>query len=101
VAIAHLVFLTAKPESAGPTAERIIESAKREFAKIPGVLEVQTHLRIGEGEAAKRSYGIISRFKDAESLAAYLPHPVHMAIGKEMREHFTDFAVHDFTEIFA
>jgi heme-degrading monooxygenase HmoA len=98
VAIAHLVFLTAKQESTEQAA-RIIRSAKREFRTLPGVLDVRIHVRIGASEESKRSYGIITRFADAQSLAAFLPHPVHMDIGKEMREHFTDFAVHDFTEL--
>lgn len=99
MAIAHLVFLTSKQGSSSAQAERILESAKREFGALPGVLEVRIAARIGEGDISKRSYGIITRFADSESLAAFLPHPVHLAIGKEMREHFTDFAVHDFTEL--
>jgi hypothetical protein len=99
VAIEHLVFMNRKQDSAVEQAERILQSAKRQFPALPGVLDVRIAVRSEETAASRRSYGLLMRFVDSQSLAAFLPHPVHTAIGKEMQEHFTDFAVHDFAEL--
>jgi hypothetical protein len=99
VAIEHLVFMNRKQDSAIEQAERILQSAKRQFRALPGVLDVRIAVRSEQTDASRRSYGLFMRFVDSQSLAAFLPHPVHAAIGKEMQGHFTDFAVHDFAEL--
>ena len=99
MAIEHLVFLKRKPECTIEHAERILHAAKREFPAVPGVLDVRVAVASPQTDASRVSYCLLMRFANAESLAAYLPHPIHGAFVKEMREHFTDFAVHDFADL--
>lgn len=99
MAVDHLVFMNRKADSVLAEAERLLQSAKRQFSALPGVLDVRTGVRNAQNDASPRSYCFLMRLADPQSLAAFLPHPVHAAVGKQLREHFTDFAVHDFAEL--
>ncbi len=99
MAVEHLVFMNRKSDSSLEESERLLRSAKRDFRALPGVLDVRIAVADAASGAPRRSYGFLMRFTDSESLAAYLQHPVHVAIGNQLQRHFTDFAVHDLTEL--
>jgi len=99
VAVEHLVLMNRKPGSVLEEAERLLQSARRQFRALPGVLDVRVGVRNAQDGVPPSAYCFLMRFADPQSLAAFLPHPVHAAVGKQLREHFMDFAVHDFAEL--
>ena len=99
MAVEHVVLMNRKADSVPEEAERLLQSARRQFRALPGVLDVRVGVRNAQGEAPPSAYCFLMRFADPQSLAGFLPHPVHAAVGKQLREHFTDFAVHDFAEL--
>ena len=85
----HVVMFKFLPEADGRTkAENVAMTAER-LRALPAVIPeiLASEVRIGAPEAAEHNCNLIliSDFESFETLATYLKHPAHVAIGDFMR----------------
>jgi len=52
---------------------------------VPGLLSIEVGVAIEPGVTDGADVVLVSRFQDAEALAAYLEHPAHRAVGDWLR----------------
>ena len=81
--ICHIVFYKLKPGTTEAEQRGLIEQARRELAKLPGVM----NLRVGksiEGSPQGYSLALVMDFQDEAALEAYRVHPGHQHFVKNI-----------------
>ncbi len=96
----HCVFVWLKHKGSAQDRAKL-EDACHTLAQIPGVISVST----GDTLVSKRhvvdssfDVGVVVRFESAAAMEAYLKHPTHVKLAKEVLYPMTKkLEVHDFT----
>jgi len=102
MAVKHLVVFEFKPGTTGATIEQIMQGLRGLVGAVPGLLDFQGGEYSGpypDGAGLNRRYthGFVMTFRDAESRAAYLPHPAHVRFKDErLLPHLQDVIAFDF-----
>ena len=83
------------------TTQAAIDHLVAEYRALPSKIDTMKHFEWGvDVSVEKRSEGythcFISTFADADGLAAYLPHPAHVAYVEELKPHLDGLLVLDF-----
>jgi quinol monooxygenase YgiN len=81
--ICHVVFYKMKPGTTEADERSLMDQARRELAKLPGVM----NLRVGRNiEASVKHYSIalVMDFQDEAALEAYRMHPEHQRFVKNI-----------------
>ena len=81
--ICHVVFYKMKPGTSEVDEHGLMDQARRELAKLPGV----TNLRVGRNiDASAEGYSIalVMDFQDEAALEAYRVHPEHQNFVKNI-----------------
>lgn len=99
--IRHVVMFKFLPEADGrPKAENVRMTAERLRALpevIPEILHSEVHIGAPGAADANCDLLLISDFESLDTLATYLKHPAHVAIGAFMRPLRESRAAVDFT----
>lgn len=91
--IVHVVLLEWRPGADPAAADALVD---RLLAPLPGVLGVDRGPSVStEGLESGFDWGLVIRFADAAALAAYLPHPDHVAVGQHLQAHSSRLVVFD------
>jgi len=81
--ICHVVFYKMMPGTTEADERSLIDQARRELAKLPGVV----NLRVGRNiDSSAQSYSIalVMDFQDEAALEAYRVHPEHQSFVKNV-----------------
>jgi quinol monooxygenase YgiN len=81
--ICHVVFYKMKPGATEADELTLVDQARRELAKLPGV----TNLRVGRNldtSAQGYSLALVMDFQDEAALEAYRVHPEHQSFVKNI-----------------
>jgi len=81
--IGHVVFYKMKPGTTEADERSLVDQARRELAKLPGVM----NLRVGRNiDASAQGYSIalVMDFQDEADLEAYRVHPEHQNFVKNI-----------------
>jgi quinol monooxygenase YgiN len=81
--ICHIVFYKMKPGTTEADERSLMDQARRELAKLPGV----TNLRVGRNiDASVLGYSIalVMDFQDEAALESYRVHPEHQSFVKNI-----------------
>lgn len=81
--VTHVVLIKPKAETTAEQIQTILEQAKDLQQIIPGIVDAQVGKNQG-GQQQGYSYGLIMQFESMERLQAYMPHPAHQVVGKEI-----------------
>ena len=80
-------------DGAGAEAEALVD---RHLPSIPGVLTVDRGPSVStEGLESGFDWALVVRFESAEAVAAYLPHPDHVVVGRHIGDHSARVVVFD------
>ena len=91
--IQHIVLLKLKPGTTSAQKEALLEGlvALQREGLIPGIESVTGGDNSSpEGKAHGFDWGFVMTFADAAARDAYLPHPAHKAVGKELLRPIAD-----------
>ena len=91
--IQHIVLLKLKPGTTSAQKEALLEGliALQREGRIPGIESVSGGDNCSpEGKAHGFDWGFVMTFADAAARDAYLPHPAHKAVGKELLRPIAD-----------
>ncbi|GCE19522.1 Dabb family protein [Dictyobacter kobayashii] len=83
--ITHVVLVQPKPEATPEQIQTVLEQVRALKQLIPGIQDVQVGKNLGQ-HTQGYSYGMIMQFEDMEHLKAYLPHPAHQTVVKEIMQ---------------
>jgi len=81
--ISHVVLLQPKAEVTEEDITTVLSHVQDLQESIPGIVET----RVGKNLSMNRQgyvYGFVMRFVDAEHLKAYVPHPAHQVVSREL-----------------
>ncbi len=81
--VTHIVLIKPKADTTAEQIQTILEQAKDLQQIIPGIVDA----KVGKNQAGHQegySYGLIMQFENMEQLQAYMPHPAHQVVGKEI-----------------
>ena len=85
----HIVWWTLKEEAEGLTAEengkRLVELGNTLRGQIDGLLSIEFSINIASTSTVPAQLVLHSTHPDADALAAYAIHPLHLAFGKELK----------------
>lgn len=90
----HVVFFRLKPEHADRAAE-LADRLAGMRGQIPGLRELEAGVDVARSERAW-DVALITRFDDAEALAVYRDHPVHLDVLAFVRDVCSETAVVDY-----
>jgi heme-degrading monooxygenase HmoA len=82
--IDHVVLLQPKAEVTEEEITRVLSHVQGLQETIPGIVEA----RVGKNLSMNHQgyvYGFVMRFIDKEHLKAYVPHPAHQVVSKELQ----------------
>jgi len=95
--VEHLVLFKLKKETTAAQKQAIVEKLK-ELADIEGVAEFSAGLNhSSEGKDQGFEVGMRIGFDSQESLDRYLPSEKHQSVVGQIRQHFADVIVLDYT----
>lgn len=87
--IRHVVMFKFLPEADGRTKAENVEMTAQRLRALPAeifeILHSEVHIGAPEAKAENCDLLLISDFESFETLASYLKHPAHVAIGNFMR----------------
>lgn len=85
----HIVWWTLKPEAEGKSAkengDRLVQLGNAMNGKIDTLIHAEFSVKILQTSTVEAQLVLHSTHKDAEALAAYSVHPVHVAFGSELK----------------
>lgn len=81
--VTHVVLIQPKATASLGQIQAVIEQAQDLQNSIPGIQTVRAGKNVGHHQGGY-TYGIIMQFESMERLEAYLPHPAHLAVAKEL-----------------
>ncbi len=81
--VTHVVLIKPKAETTAEQIQTVLEQAKNLQQIIPGIVDAQVGKNQG-GLQQGYTYGLIMQFENMERLQAYMPHPAHQIVGKEI-----------------
>ena len=102
MAVKHLVVFEFKPGTTAEDIARIMQGLRELVGVVPGLLDFQGGVYSGPYPGAtnlnqRYTHGFVMTFRDAESRAAYLPHPAHVQFKDErLLPHLQDVIAFDF-----
>jgi hypothetical protein len=79
--LVHIVQFKLKPEATEEQVKKLIDDAKNELTKIPGVSNLRAGLSIKAEEPFQAC--LCMELPDEEALAAYRAHPIHVKYVEE------------------
>ena len=95
--IDHVVLLQPRTDVTEEEITRILSHVQDLQESIPGIIETRAGKNLSVNNQGY-GYGFVMRFVNAESLKAYVPHPAHQVVSKELQnicESIIDFDVED------
>jgi quinol monooxygenase YgiN len=80
--IRHIVLFRVQPEAADDAVSSVIAELAQLSVDVPGVID----LRVGRDVAHRGSFdiGLVCDFESPDALQAYLVHPAHVRVVKEV-----------------
>ena len=91
--IVHVVLIEWHAGADPAAAEALVD---RNLRPLPGVLTLERGPSVStEGLESGFDWALVIRFADEDALAAYLPHPDHVVVGRHLQEHAARLVVFD------
>ena len=81
--ICHVVFYKMKPGTTEAGERGLVDQARRELVKLPGVMNLRVGRNI-DASAEGYSIGLVMDFQDEAALEAYRVHPEHQKFVKDI-----------------
>ena len=81
--VIHVVLVKPKESASLEEIQSVLDQAKALKEIIPGIVEVEAGKNVAKHQGGFE-YGLVMRFDTMEHLQAYLPHPAHLAVVKEI-----------------
>lgn len=81
--VTHVVLIQPKAEASKEQIETIIKQAQALKDIIPGIQDAHGGKNLAQHSQGYQ-YGLVMHFESMQHLQAYLPHPAHLVVAKEL-----------------
>lgn len=94
--VKHLVMLKKKADTDDATVSEIMARLEALVGQIPGLVELRCHRSLPSDRPVVWTFLLDSTLEDEAALAAYVPHPAHVAVNEWMSPFLETRAVIDY-----